>query len=113
MPSPGRFSKPEMDTGWATAAEIAAAVTSGRVSATEVVQDALARITKRDPVLNSESCGIIGRHAKERRLLERSLEIIPGGQVIGGEPLDHARDVTRHNRVLAPNCAGSSVHENI
>ena len=53
MPSPGRSSKPEMDTGWATAAEIAAAVTSGRVSATEVVQDALARITKRDPVLNS------------------------------------------------------------
>src|SRR5947209_8668553 len=53
MPSPGRSSKPEMDTGWATAAEIAAAVTSGRVSATEVMQDALARITKRDPVLNS------------------------------------------------------------
>ena len=42
-----------MDTGWASATEIAAAVTGGRVSATAVVEDALARITARDPVLNS------------------------------------------------------------
>jgi len=53
MPSPRRSSKPEFDTGWASAAEIAEAVTAGRVSALDVVEDALARILKRDPVLNS------------------------------------------------------------
>jgi len=53
MPSPRRSSEPDMDTGWASATEIAAAVTAGRVSATAVVEDALARITARDPVLNS------------------------------------------------------------
>ena len=53
MPSPRRSSQPDMDTGWASAAEIAAAVTDGRVSATAVVEDALARITARDPLLNS------------------------------------------------------------
>ena len=42
-----------MDTDWASATEIAAAVSAGRVSATAVVEDALARITERDPVLNS------------------------------------------------------------
>src|SRR4029077_719748 len=52
-PSPHRCSGPEMDTGWATAAEIAAAVKSGRVSAVQVMQDALARVTVRDPALNS------------------------------------------------------------
>ena len=53
MPSPRRCSGPEMDTSWATAAEIAAAVTSGKVSAVQVTQDALARIGERDPVLNA------------------------------------------------------------
>jgi AtzE family amidohydrolase len=53
MPSPRRSSEPDMDTGWASAAEIAAAVTGGRVSATAVVEDALARIAARDPMLNS------------------------------------------------------------
>jgi aspartyl-tRNA(Asn)/glutamyl-tRNA(Gln) amidotransferase subunit A len=42
-----------MDTSWATAAEIAAAVTAGRISAAQVMQDALARIAQRDPVFNS------------------------------------------------------------
>jgi aspartyl-tRNA(Asn)/glutamyl-tRNA(Gln) amidotransferase subunit A len=42
-----------MDTGWASATEIAAAVADGSVSAMAVIEDALARITARDPVLNS------------------------------------------------------------
>jgi 1-carboxybiuret hydrolase len=42
-----------MDTEWASAAEIAAAVAAGRVSALNVTEAALARITERDPVLNS------------------------------------------------------------
>jgi aspartyl-tRNA(Asn)/glutamyl-tRNA(Gln) amidotransferase subunit A len=55
MPSPRRSTKPEvaLDTAWATAGDIAAAVTKGRVSATAVVKDALARIMERDPVLNA------------------------------------------------------------
>src|SRR5262245_12463617 len=55
MPSPRRSSKPEpvLDTGWANAAEIAEAVKAGRVSAAQIVEDALARITERDPVLNA------------------------------------------------------------
>ena len=61
MPSPRKSltprsaSKPEpqFDTAWATAGEIAAAVAEGRVSAVTVAEDALARITERDPVLNS------------------------------------------------------------
>jgi Asp-tRNA(Asn)/Glu-tRNA(Gln) amidotransferase A subunit family amidase len=55
MPSPRRSSKPkpEFDSGWASAGEIAAAVAKGRVSAVSIVEDTLARITARDPVLNS------------------------------------------------------------
>lgn len=40
-------------TPWATASEIAAAVAAGTTSATSVVEAALARITARDPALNS------------------------------------------------------------
>ena len=40
MPSPRRSLEPDMDTGWASATEIAAAVMDGRVSATAVVEDA-------------------------------------------------------------------------
>ncbi len=44
---------PAADFDFATAADIAAAVTSGRASAVAVVEAALARIRERDPVLNS------------------------------------------------------------
>jgi len=55
MPSPRRSSKPrpEFDCAWASAGEIATAVAKGRVTAAAVVEDALARITARDPVLNA------------------------------------------------------------
>src|SRR5215472_283645 len=42
-----------MDTAWAHASEIAAAVSDGRTSATAVVRAALARIAKHDRVLNA------------------------------------------------------------
>jgi 1-carboxybiuret hydrolase len=42
-----------MDSTWAHASEIAAAVGDGRISATAVVGDALARIAKYNPVLNA------------------------------------------------------------
>src|SRR5262245_11147977 len=42
-----------MDTAWAYASEIAAAVCDGRVSAVAVVRAALARIAKHDRVLNA------------------------------------------------------------
>jgi AtzE family amidohydrolase len=42
-----------MDTSWAHASEIAAAVRDGRTSASAVVATALARIAKYDPVLNA------------------------------------------------------------
>jgi aspartyl-tRNA(Asn)/glutamyl-tRNA(Gln) amidotransferase subunit A len=54
MPSPRRSTKPEpLDTGWASATEIAESVTAGLVSAAQVTEDALARITAHDPVLNA------------------------------------------------------------
>ena len=72
MPSPRKSSEPElssksepMDTGWASAADIAEAVTAGRVSALDVVEDALARILERDPVLNSFT-DVLAERACER-----------------------------------------------
>jgi aspartyl-tRNA(Asn)/glutamyl-tRNA(Gln) amidotransferase subunit A len=44
---------PVVDNGWSTAAEISAAVASGRVTAASVVEAAIARIRARDPLLNS------------------------------------------------------------
>ena len=72
MPSPRRSSKPraEFDSGWATAGEIAAAVAKGRVSAVTVVEDALARITARDPVLNSFTDVLAERAVKRARAID-------------------------------------------
>ncbi len=54
---------------FSTAADIAAAVNSGRVSATDVLEAALARIRKHDPVLNSFTA------VTERRALSRAQAI--------------------------------------
>jgi 1-carboxybiuret hydrolase len=55
MPSPRLSLRPDvgLDTSWATASEIAVAVASGKVSAAIVIDDALARISERNPVLNA------------------------------------------------------------
>src|SRR5262245_35872631 len=71
MPSPRRSSKPEpFDSGWATAGEIATAVAKGRVSAATVVEDALARITARDPVLNAFTDVLAERALKRARAID-------------------------------------------
>ena len=55
-----------MDTGWATASEIAAAVADGRTSAVAVVDAALARI-KHDRVLNAFTAVVEQRARRARR----------------------------------------------
>jgi len=72
MPSPRRSSKPKdsFDSGWATAGEIAAAVAKGRVSAVAIIEDALARITARDPVLNSFTDVLGDRALKRARAID-------------------------------------------
>jgi AtzE family amidohydrolase len=54
------------DFAWDSAAPIAAAVAAGRVSATHIVEAALARIRERDPLLNSFTA------VTERRALARA-----------------------------------------
>jgi AtzE family amidohydrolase len=67
MPSPHRSTKPEgaFDSAWASAADIADAVTAGRVSALQVTEDALARIMERDPVLNAFT-DVLAERARRR-----------------------------------------------
>jgi 1-carboxybiuret hydrolase len=57
------------DFAWDSAADIAAAVMAGRVSATHIVEATLARIRERDPVLNSFTT------VTERRALGRARAI--------------------------------------
>jgi AtzE family amidohydrolase len=69
MPNPRRCSvldTPVSDFDLGTAADTAAAVTSGRISATQVVEATLARIRERDPLLNSFTAVI------EQRALARA-----------------------------------------
>jgi aspartyl-tRNA(Asn)/glutamyl-tRNA(Gln) amidotransferase subunit A len=54
-----------MDTSWASAADIAGSVTAGKVSASQVTEDALARIMARDPVLNSFT-DVLAERARKR-----------------------------------------------
>ena len=54
-----------MDTSWTSGAEIAQAVTVGKVSAVQVTEDALARIMARDPVLNSFT-DVLAERARKR-----------------------------------------------
>src|ERR1043166_5881930 len=72
MPSPRRSIKPEstLDTGWATASEIAAAVTDGRVSALQVTENTLSRIMERDPVFNSFTDVVRERACERARAID-------------------------------------------
>ena len=82
MPSPRRSIKPEpaIDTAWATAGDIATAVTAGRVSATTVVEDALARIMERDPVLNAFTAVVTERACERARAIDAARD---AGQALG------------------------------
>jgi 1-carboxybiuret hydrolase len=63
-----------MDTGWASAAEIADQVTAGRVSAAKVVDDTLARIAMRDAVLNSFTDVLADRARKRAAEIDATAE---------------------------------------
>jgi 1-carboxybiuret hydrolase len=60
------------DTSWSTATEIASAVAAGRVSAGAVVETALARITQRDPILNSFTAVLTERARKRAQVIDLS-----------------------------------------
>ncbi len=65
-PSRPVSSKPDpIDTGWASASDIAHAVTAGKVSATAAVETALARISAHDRVLNAFT-DVVAERARTR-----------------------------------------------
>jgi aspartyl-tRNA(Asn)/glutamyl-tRNA(Gln) amidotransferase subunit A len=73
-----------MDTSWSSAAEIAEAVTAGRVSAVQVTEDALARIEARDPALNSFTDVVAERaRARARSVDEANAAKRPLGPLAG------------------------------
>jgi 1-carboxybiuret hydrolase len=59
-----------MDTSWATAGEIARSIASGATNAATVVEDALARITARDPILNSFTAVVADRARKQAQSID-------------------------------------------
>jgi 1-carboxybiuret hydrolase len=59
-----------MDTSWASAGDIAGAVVAGRTSAAAVIEDALARITERDPILNSFTAVVSDRARKRAQSID-------------------------------------------
>jgi 1-carboxybiuret hydrolase len=61
-----------MDTSWSSAAEIAAAVTAGSVSALQVTETALARIKARDPALNAFTDVLAERARARARAIDES-----------------------------------------
>ena len=61
---------PAGDFAWGSAADIAAAVTAGRVSATHIVEATLARIRERDPLLNSFTAVTDHRALARARVLD-------------------------------------------
>src|SRR5215470_4157841 len=61
-----------MDTGWAQASEIAAAVREGSTSASAVVRAALARIAADDPVLNAFTAVLEERALATARALDHA-----------------------------------------
>jgi 1-carboxybiuret hydrolase len=62
-----------MDTAWTSATEIARAVSSGKTSVSAVIEAALARITERDPVLNSFTAALSERARKRAQALDLAL----------------------------------------
>src|SRR4051812_45874976 len=121
MPSPRRSTRrdPVIDTGWASAAEIAEAVKSGKVSATQVVDDALARITERNPVLNAFTDVLAERARKRAAAVDAATRKGPLAGVpfavknlfdVSGLP---TRAGSRINRTLAPSRQDSLLIERL
>jgi AtzE family amidohydrolase len=59
-----------IDLTWASAADLAAAVAAGRVTAAEVIEDALARIAARNPALNAFTAVVAARARTKARALD-------------------------------------------
>ena len=59
-----------MDPAWASASEVAAAVNAGTLTATSVVEEALAIITARDPLLNAFTSVTDARARKRAEMLD-------------------------------------------
>src|SRR5262249_25116494 len=124
-----------MDTAWAHAGEIAAAVCDGRTSAVAVVRAALARIAKHNRVLNAftavteeralaKAAALDAERAKGRRLVGslagvpfavKNLFDIAGLPTLAGSKINHdrapaKRDATRIPRLqsTAPGPGGCS-----
>jgi AtzE family amidohydrolase len=73
-----------VDLAWASAADIAAAVAAGRVTAADVIDGALARIAARNPALNAFTAVVAERaRAKARALDEARGKGAPLGPLAG------------------------------
>jgi aspartyl-tRNA(Asn)/glutamyl-tRNA(Gln) amidotransferase subunit A len=62
-----------MDTHWLSAAEIARLVATGKASAAAMVEAALARITERDPILNSFTAVLADRAHRRGQAVDTAL----------------------------------------
>jgi aspartyl-tRNA(Asn)/glutamyl-tRNA(Gln) amidotransferase subunit A len=108
-----------MDTEWASAAGIAAAVAAGRVSALSVTEAALARIIERDPVLNSFTDVVADRARKRAAQIDADKQKGPLAGVpfavknlfdVSGLP---TRAGSKINRELSPSAHDSPLIERL
>ncbi len=74
------------DFAWSTSAEIAAAVASGRTSASKIVEAALARIRARDPLINSFTAVTEQRARLRAQALDQARERGERLPVLAGVP---------------------------
>ncbi len=105
------------DITWASAAEIAAAVQSGKVSALEVTEQMLAVIDKRNPVLNAFTAVTAERARKKAKAVDavsnkaklplagvpfaaKNLFDIEGLPTVAGSKINRKRDAARRDAVL-------------
>jgi AtzE family amidohydrolase len=112
-----------MDTAWTSATKIAHAVAAGETSATAVVEAALARITERDPILNSFTSVVTDRARKRAQAIDsahakgRSLGPLAGVPFAVKNLFDVAGVTTlagsKINRSLAPSTHDSPLIERL
>jgi 1-carboxybiuret hydrolase len=112
-----------MDTTWTSATKIARAVTVSETSATAVVEAALARITERDPILNSFTSVVTDRARKRAQAIDiahakgRSLGPLAGVPFAVKNLFDVAGLTTlagsKINRSLAPSTHDSPLIERL
>ena len=82
-----------MDTAWAHASEIAAAVTDGHTSASAVVRAALARIAADNPVLNAFTAVLEDRALAKARAIDAAR--------LAGHPLGALAGVRSRSRTCS------------